>query len=289
MPTTKQRRQSARRRLQRQLDRRREAARKRRQRNALAAVVAVVVAVAGIGLTVFLIKGGGDDKKTVAADKPTPTATPKPIPSRMPAAKAKRDPKKTSGPCGYAETKQSLDSPYTFDIGLPPDPKDTPAKGEVPVTLKTNVGNIVINLDRATAPCAVQSFLYLAEKGFYENSACHRLTTQGIFVVQCGDPTASGNGGPTYQYKGENLERAAYGDAIVAMANAGPNTNGSQFFIIYKDSNGGLNKNYSVIGSVGNGMDSILKVASAGDDSANGPGDGHPNEDLIIQGITRKT
>jgi peptidyl-prolyl cis-trans isomerase B (cyclophilin B) len=289
VPTTKQRRQTARRRLQRQLERRREAARRRRQRNLIALLVAgVVVVVIGGVFTAAQFVGDDNKSTTQPAASASPTAAPSPLPSRMPDAKAKRAPKKTSGPCGYAETDQTLASPYTFDVGLPPDPTPTPDKGTVPVTLKTNVGNIVITLNRAEAPCAVQSFLYLADKGFFEHSACHRLVTQGIFVLQCGDPTATGSGGPTYQFKDEHLDTAAYGDAIVAMANSGPNTNGSQFFIIYKDSNGGLQKKYSVIGSVTSGIDVVQKVADAGENDANGPGDGRPKTDVIIQGVTRK-
>lgn len=289
VPTTKQRRQTARRRLQRQLERRREAARRRRQRNLIAVLVAavVVVVIAGV-FTATQLLGGENNTPTQPAASASPTATPSPLPTRKPATKAKRAPKKTSGPCGYAETDTTLSSPYTFDVGLPPDPKPTPDKGTVPVTLKTNVGNIVVTLDRAEAPCAVQSFLYLADKGYFEQTGCHRLVTQGIFVLQCGDPTATGSGGPTYQFKDEHLDTAAYGEGIVAMANGGPNTNGSQFFIIYKDSNGGLQKNYSVIGSVTDGLDVVQKVADAGEDDANGPGDGRPKTDVIIQGVTRK-
>ncbi|HEY9476150.1 MAG TPA: peptidylprolyl isomerase [Mycobacteriales bacterium] len=284
MPTTKQRRQSARRRLQRQLDRRREAARRRRQRNSIIAVVlGVLVAVGGVAFSVNRL--GGDSTSTAAVSTPSPTAK-APLPTRTPPTKAKRAAKKTSGPCGYAETDTTLSSPYTFDEGLPPDPDPSPNKGNAGVTLKTGVGNIVFSLDQHAAPCAVQSFLYLVDKGYFTQSVCHRLTTAGIFVLQCGDPTGTGQGGPTYQFKDENLSVASYTKGIVAMANSGPNTNGSQFFIIYKDSTT-LPKKYTVIGTVTQGLDAVQKVADAGGDDSNGPGDGHPKTDVVIEGITR--
>lgn len=285
MPTTKQRRQSARRRLQRQLDRRREAARRRRQRNSIiAVVVGVLVAVGGVAFSVN--RFGSDSTSTAAVSTPSATTKP-PLPTRTPAAKEKRAPKKTSGPCGYAETQSTLSSPYTFDVGLPPDPDQLPNKGTTGVTLKTGVGNIVLSLDQHAAPCAVQSFLYLVDKGYFTQSVCHRLTTSGIYVLQCGDPTGTGQGGPTYQFKDENLTTASYTRGVVAMANSGPNTNGSQFFIIYKDSTT-LPKSYTPIGTVTEGLDAVEKVAEAGADDSNGPGDGHPNTDVVVEGITRR-
>jgi peptidyl-prolyl cis-trans isomerase B (cyclophilin B) len=284
VPTTKQRRQSARRRLQRQLDRRREAARKRRQRNSIIAVVVAVLVVVG-GVAYSVTKFGGSGTATAAAT-PVPSASATPLPTRTPPAKAKRDPKKTSGPCGYAETKATLSSAYTFDEGLPPDPNPTPNKGTIGVLLDTSVGGVAISLDQHAAPCAVQSFLFLLDKGYFTQSVCHRLTTQGIFVLQCGDPTGTGQGGPTYQFKDENLANASYTQGVVAMANSGPNTNGSQFFLIYKDSTT-LPKKYTVIGKITQGLDVVQKVANSGEDDSNGPGDGHPNTDVIIKNVNR--
>lgn len=284
MPTTKQRRQSARRRLQRQLDRRREIARKRRQRNAIIAVVMGVLVV--VGGVAFSVTKFGSNGTTSAAATASPSPSTTPLPTRNPPAKPKRDPKKTSGPCGYAETATTLASAYTFDEGLPPDPNPTPHTGTITVTMETGQGNIDLRLNQAAAPCAVQSFVFLRDKGFFQDTACHRLTTSGIFVLQCGDPTGTGQGGPTYQFKDENLSKAAYTKGVIAMANSGPNTNGSQFFIIYKDSTS-LPKKYTVIGTVSSGLDVVQKIANGGDDDSTGPGDGHPNTDVIIKSINR--
>src|SRR5207244_5013759 len=135
-------------------------------------------------------------------------------------------------PCKYAETNATLTNPDVRDVGLPPDPAATPAKGTVDLALKTNLGAITIRLDRRAAPCTVQSFHYLAGKKFFDGTRCHRLTSNTIYVLQCGDPSGTGRGGPTYQIKDENLAKAAYTRGVVAMANAGPGTTGSQFFIL---------------------------------------------------------
>ena len=124
---------------------------------------------------------------------------------------------------------------------------------------------------------------FLANRGFFNQTQCHRLTTQGIYVLQCGDPTATGSGGPGFSFKDENLPKAANGSAVykrgtVAMANSGPNTNGSQFFLVYKDSP--LPPNYSVWGHITNGLDILDQIAGAG--VAGGTGDGGPNQRVVI-------
>ena len=96
-----------------------------------------------------------------------------------------------------------------------------------------------------------------------------------IYVLQCGDPTGTGSGGPGYRFNDENLAGATYPAGTVAMANAGPNTNGSQFFFTWKDTK--LPPDYTPFGMVIGGMDVLQKIAAAGEDSQNGPGDGYPN------------
>ncbi len=298
MPTNKQRRDAARRHLERQLQRRqrREASRKRRT---LIATVAGTVVLALV-VVIFVVAVTNDDTKKSASNpstSPTPTtsATPSsthtPLPSRSPAKVAARTAKKTHGPCGYAETAASLkQNTNLFDVGLPPDPNPTP-KAKRTVVFATNKGDITVDLDGASAPCNVQSILYLIGKKFYDNTACPRSVNQGIFVVQCGDPTETGAGGPTYTVKDENLARASYPVGAVAMANAGKNTNGSQFFFITKDSNQnaaagtGLQKNYTVIGHVVQGLDLLQTIAAAGDDGSNQAGGGRPNLDLIFKTV----
>jgi peptidyl-prolyl cis-trans isomerase B (cyclophilin B) len=126
---------------------------------------------------------------------------------------------------------------------------------------------------------------YLANKGYFDSSPCHRLTTQGIFVLQCGDPTASGSGGPAWQVPDENLPKGSgniYPAGTVAMANSGPNTNGSQFFIVYED-NSRLGANYTIWGKVIKGLDIVKTIAGLGSNNSNGPGDGAPNQAITIE------
>ncbi len=132
------------------------------------------------------------------------------------------------------------------------------------MSITTNKGPITMTLDAAIAPCTVQSIAYLANKGYFDNTSCFRLVTSGIFVLQCGDPANAGTGGPGYQIKDENLDKADYSVVgTVAMANAGAGTDGSQFFIIYKDSSS-LPKAYTVIGHITAGMDIVQAVAAGG-------------------------
>lgn len=276
MPTTKQRRENARRRLERQIQRRQEAAVKRRRRNLITAgAVGVVVVLLGVFLLVTQL--GGDDDTTTPAAEGTPTASAAATPARAP--------KSTSGPCKYTETEQTLTNPDAKDVGLPADPATTPATGKVPVTIATDRGNMVMTLDRSKAPCAVQSFLFLSNKKFFDNSPCPRVVDEGIFVLQCGDPSGTTAGGPTYQYKEENTAAATYGTGVVAMANGGPGTTSSQFFIIYKDSNSSLGKQYSVIGTITSGLDVVTKVAAGGNDGSNQAGGGKPELPITIKSI----
>jgi peptidyl-prolyl cis-trans isomerase B (cyclophilin B) len=194
----------------------------------------------------------------------------------------------THGPCQYATTP---DEPAARPVPLPPDPRQTPDHGTVGVVLRTNLGPIGLRLDRAEAPCTVQSFIHLVLHRFYDRTICHRLTAYPTLkVLQCGDPTGTGEGGPGYQYKDElptNLPPAptdptgahrVYARGVLAMANAGPNTNGSQFFLVYADS--ALRPNYTIFGTVdAPGLSTLDRIAAGGiapapDDPA--PVDGAP-------------
>jgi peptidyl-prolyl cis-trans isomerase B (cyclophilin B) len=139
----------------------------------------------------------------------------------------------------------------------------------------TNQGVITVKMLTTEAPCTTFSFRFLASQGYYNSTHCHRLTVTGIYVLQCGDPTGTGAGAPGYSFNDENLAGATYPAGTVAMANAGPNTNGSQFFFVWKNTT--LAPDYTPFGTVIGGMNVLQKIAAAGDDQQNGPGDGYPN------------
>jgi peptidyl-prolyl cis-trans isomerase B (cyclophilin B) len=181
---------------------------------------------------------------------------------------------KTTGPCAYTSADLAQ-NPNLKNTGFPPDPKPAPTKTVV-ADFATNRGTIQVTFDGKAAPCNVQSIAYLIGKKFYNNTPCPRAVDSGIFVVQCGDPTGTGAGGPSYTVKDENLAAAKYTAGAVAMANGGPNTNGSQFFFITKDSSKGLQKNYTVIGHVTKGLDILQKVVNGGNDGSNQAGGGKP-------------
>lgn len=150
-------------------------------------------------------------------------------------------------------------------------------------TLRTSQGSVTFKALTDKAPCTTFSFRFLAGHDYFNRSHCHRLTTQRIFVLQCGDPTGTGSGGPGYSFPDENLEGATYPAGTVAMANAGPNTNGSQFFFVWKDTK--LSPNYTPFGQVTAGLDVLQKIAAGGEDDQNNPGDGFPNLPVNIRHV----
>ncbi|WP_327292077.1 peptidylprolyl isomerase [Streptomyces sp. NBC_01198] len=269
------RRQLAREKFERQQARRVDVHRRSRHRNLLIAGV-VVALLAASGIAVAAGAFDGSSKKQDDAAGATPSAT---APTTAPAVK---DPcaKPAAGKPGTASWKKApattidKSAKYTF-------------------TLQTTCGAIPIALDAAKAPATVNSFKFLADKGFFDHTRCHRLTTNGIYVLQCGDPTATGSGGPGYKIPDENL--TAFGKAdpsgsvtypagTVAMANSGPNTGGSQFFLVYKDSP--LQPNYTPFGTMSaDGLKVLNKIAAAGDNSG-GQGDGAPNATAVINKAT---
>lgn len=158
--------------------------------------------------------------------------------------------------------------------------------GSYSATLKTSCGDIGIKLDAKNAPLTVNSFVHLAQTNFYDHTSCHRLTTSGIYVLQCGDPTGTGSGGPGYKIKDEYLTDPAikggtYPAGTVAMANSGPNTNGSQFFLVYQDSQ--LAASYTPFGTITSGLDILRHIAKDG--TGNGSGDGAPKDKVVINSV----
>ncbi|TDB83255.1 serine/threonine protein kinase [Actinomadura sp. KC216] len=187
-----------------------------------------------------------------------------------------------SGP----STRNCVYSPTTGttakDVGKPP--SQVPATQPQRATIKTNLGTLEVQLDPAKAPCTVHSLAFLASKKYYDNTKCHRLTTSNTLkVLQCGDPSGSGSGGPSYQFGNEITAGTRYIRGTVAMANAGPNTNGSQFFILYGDAPS-LPPDYTVFGRVTSGMEVVDKVAKAGAEAGEltGAGDGPPKQKVTI-------
>jgi len=192
-------------------------------------------------------------------------------------------------PSSSTPAAASCSSPVPTPQGTPQQYSNEPPLCIQPATytatIKTNQGTIVAALDGAKAPHTVNSFFFLAAHHFFDNSPCHRLTTQNIFVLQCGDPTGTGGGGPGYTIPDENLAGATYPAGTLAMANTGqPHTGGSQFFICYADTP--LGPSYTPFGHVTSGMDVLKKIAANGEDDSNGPGDGKPKKPVIIQSFT---
>lgn len=251
----------ARAKLERQMARRAAAARRRRQIQAgIASVAALALVVAGAWW--LIDKYGGSDKQE-AAD---------------------------SGPCTYTELPQEERQPADKDVGRPSTDK-MPTSGVQTMTITTSQGVVEIELDVTKAPCIANSFAFLAGKKFYDNTSCHRMTVENSFMLQCGDPQEKpdGTGGPTYKYNDENLPTTTppYPRGTVAMANGGPGTNGSQFFLVFKDSNFDGPK-YSVAGRVTKGLDILDKIAAGGvtpSDPANA-GEGAPKTPVKITTLT---
>jgi peptidyl-prolyl cis-trans isomerase B (cyclophilin B) len=148
--------------------------------------------------------------------------------------------------------------------------------------VQTSQGPLTFTLDRATTPCTVASFVSLARQKYFDNTPCHRLTTSGIYVLQCGDPTGTGSGGPGYEFNDELSGNEKYTRGVLAMANAGANTNGSQFFIVYKNSQ--LPPSYTVFGHVTAGLGVVDKVAAKG--VQGGGSDGKPALPVTITKVT---
>ncbi|WP_210604718.1 peptidylprolyl isomerase [Brevibacterium oceani] len=181
------------------------------------------------------------------------------------------------GTCSYPKDSQS----GAKDVDTPDEKPQ--AKGKVKAAIATSAGDLAVTLDADGAPCTVNSFLSLAKQKYFADTDCHRLTTEGIFVLQCGDPTGTGSGGPGYSFADEVDGSETYPAGTLAMANAGPDTNGSQFFVVYDDSS--LPPDYTVFGSLDkDSTKTVSDIAAKGTDS--GAGDGAPKEKVTITGVS---
>ncbi|MFI8964411.1 peptidylprolyl isomerase [Streptomyces sp. NPDC053493] len=247
------RRQLAREKYARQQQRRAEARRRTRRNTVIASSLAVVLAAGGAVWASVALTGDESGSDNVASEA---TKTPGPEQS----------------PSSQAEPAMTIDKKATYTMAL-----------------TTNVGDITVTMDAAKAPHTVNSFKHLADKKYFDGTKCHRLTTSGIFVLQCGDPKGDGTGGPGYSIPDENLTglgkagkdgSVTYPKGTVAMANAGPGTGGSQFFLVYKDTK--LPPNYTPFGTFdAAGVKVVEEVAKAG--VAGGAGDGAPQKAVTIQ------
>ncbi len=288
MPTNEQRRATAKRKLERQLERRAAKERKRRIFTIVGSVVGVIVVVAAVVTTVILTRDDSDTQNTAATSTPATSSAAPAADGGLPAFVA---PAGLGDNCQYPATPKPASKPVKPPRAgkVPTDP------AQVSASMETNQGDIGLMLDNGKSPCTVNSFASLANQGFFKDTTCHRLTTsESLSVLQCGDPTAEGTGGPGYQFPNEYptnqyqpddpklAEPVLYPRGTLAMANAGPGTNGSQFFLVYKDSQ--LPPNYTVFGTIDDtGLATLDKIAAAG--TADGTQDGKPKSDVKITSL----
>jgi peptidyl-prolyl cis-trans isomerase B (cyclophilin B) len=279
-------RQLARQAHERRMQRQSQRARRARQWS-VSIIVAVLVVAVGVGIPAIL--GSFNSAKSTAAARPSMPAASSPA---IPSASATPSPTSTAamvdGKCAYTKSGTAAKK-----VSLPRAKPNTKATYTAKFT--TNRGTIVVHLAKA-APCTVNSFVSLADQAYFNNTQCHRLVTTGIYVLQCGDPTATGQGGPGYVFNTENTsslqqatvsgqKEAVYPAGSVAMANTGqPDSNGSQFFFVYKKTY--LPASYTPFGTVASGLSMIQNVAKAGSDNSSGAGDGHPKEKVQIDSVT---
>lgn len=278
MTSNKKRGEDALAQLDRELKSRDRAEKSKPIKVALAAAVAIVVIVAGI----WFLATRSSDEEITASEESTEATTPE-TPEMEPLAMTRAQPLPETVTCEYPEAGEA-----SRDAGTPPT-ENIPTTGTLNVTLATNQGEIGMELDRTTAPCTVNAIEHLVDNGYYDDTVCHRLTTSGIFVLQCGDPSGAGSGGPGFQFaneyptdelEGEATSPVIYPRGSIAMANAGADTNGSQFFLNYEDSP--LPPVYTYFGQISDeGLETLDAIAEAG--VTGDGGDGAPAEEVIIE------
>jgi peptidyl-prolyl cis-trans isomerase B (cyclophilin B) len=255
-----------------------------------------VLAAALIASLVVVFLPSGSHKKATASPSKSPSASA----SASATATATAAVAEPAHHCSYSSA-----TPVAKKVSLPPATPDYTASYQA--TINTNLGKITFNLLNSKATCTVNSFVHLAQAGYFDNTQCHRLLTSGIYVLQCGDPYATstakltcsttskvGTGTPGYDFASENLTGAKYTTGTVAMANEGtPTSNGSQFFIVFKDSTSGLNgstgPSYTPFATVSSGLGIVQNVAKDGYSCQYAQaGGGVPKEKVVIDSVTIK-
>lgn len=288
MPSNEERRQTAKLNLERQLQNRAGADKRRRILTVVGALATIAAAAGAIFL--FVLKDKDSDIPTAAPTTAAESTTPAPRggEGQLPAFKAAADlGANCQYPAGTQKASKAVDAPK---IGrVPTDP------AIISVSMSTDQGNIGLVLNNAEAPCTVNSFASLAQKGFFNDTICHRLTTApSLGVLQCGDPAGTGSGGPGYAFANEYPTNqypkndpalknpVLYPRGTLAMANAGADTNGSQFFLVYKNSQ--LPPGYTVFGTIdATGLATLDKIAEGG--VAGGSTDGKPATEIKVKSI----
>jgi peptidyl-prolyl cis-trans isomerase B (cyclophilin B) len=246
---------------------RRRAARRRRQR--IISIVAAIVVVVIVGAVTIVVFSTGGKKAT---------ASPPAVTTKV-------------GSCVYTQDTGASDGATIVKGATMPPAAATVSTKPATMTINTNLGTMVATLDPQKAPCTVHALLHLAQSGYFSNTKCHRETSgpeAGIYVLQCGDPTGTGSGSPGFTYKNENTSGVNYNRGVLAMANAGADTNGSQFFINYADPTEegaqALAGGYTVFGQITQGLDILDKLTGPG--VVEGGSDGAPASGAKITSVT---
>ena len=270
----------------------------------IAAVVAAVAVLALIGVVVVVlvlpdhdVRAGSSAASSGTTTFTEPTTTEQPVttttatPQGIPSLPPFKPNSALGSNCQYTTTADPATKPVK-----PPRSGEAPtAPAQVAVTIDTTAGAIGLQLAENESPCTVNSFVNLTQQKFFDGSPCHRLTTSpGLSVLQCGDPKGDGSGGPGYKFADEyptdqyspddpaGHRPVLYPRGTLAMANSGPDTNGSQFFLVYKDSE--LPPNYTVFGTIGqDGLATLDKVAAGG--VTGGRDDGEPATAVTINSV----
>lgn len=278
MSTNKERRQQALSQLEKEI-KSRDRKEKTKPLTVVFASLAVILVVVG-GIWYAATRSTEDE--VITADETSTTAE---TPDYQPLALTRTTALGDSVTCEYpdaGEASKDISKPATENV---------PATGTVTVNLTTAQGNIGMELDRSVSPCTVNAVEHMASEGYYNDTVCHRITTSGIYVLQCGDPSGTGAGGPGFSFANEYpTDEAAdlttpviYERGTIAMANAGADTNGSQFFLNYEDSP--LAPNYTYFGQISEeGLATLDAIAEGG--AGDGAGDGAPAEEVRIESAT---